>query len=320
MNIPHIIGMGEQNIQRQSAHTGNVSDEERREFLKVLGVTGTVAAGGATLEELNGEITTGAAAELAPVGQAIRSDLTGELDTALVAEQQAALTAGVNELPASLEHGLPGEAATEPRAEFSRVAAAGMPVYEHLRDVGFFASAAEHLPAFNLESLGSAVETFVGSETLVEMADGIGTGEQQGADLLATVIGNAEQLEDYHWIATEDLPGGASSIGESFPSAPQAAAGGALLWLDDIDQHLYQKSVFLTEQIHADAVWHGESMATGFYLMGEAATLIGEESGAVSDAELGALLTTGFAIQAITQGLLPQDVYWVTEQMRAPRS
>lgn len=313
--------MGQQNTQRRLGHAGNVSDEERREFLKVLGVTGAVATGGATLDELSGELAGSTAAEeLAPVGQSIRSDLTGALDAALLSEQQAALTAVTNELPASLDHGLPGDAATEPRAEFTPVAEAAMPAYEHLRDIGFFASAAENLPSFNLETLSNAVETFVASETLVGIADEIGTGEQQGADLLASVIGNAEQLKDYHWIATEDLPGSAISIGESFPSAPQAAAGGAILWLDDIDSHLYQKSVFLTEEIHADAVWHGESMATGFYLMSEAAKLIGEESGTVSDGELGALLTTSFAIQAIAQGLLPQDVYWVTEQMRAPRN
>lgn len=300
--------------------TGNVSSEDRRDFLKALGLTGAVAAGGVTLDEVHSKVATGTGAEeLAPVGQAIQADLTGTVDAQLIANQQAALTAAANELPASLERGLPGE--TEgPREEFAALAEAGQPVYNHLKEVGFYASAAEHLPEFNLETLGTALETFVASEQLVGTVDGFGLGDEQGVDLLATVIGNAEELQNVHWVATEELPGEALSAGEAFPTAPQAAAGGVLLWLDDIDLHLYQKAVLLTDQIHSDAVWHAQSMAAGFQLMSEGAKAIGEESGSLSESELGALLTTSFAVQATSQGLLPQDVYWITEQMRTPRA
>lgn len=304
-------------VRQHTDHTA-VNDEDRREFLKVLGVSGAVAAGGATLDDVGEQLTAaGASEELAPVGKAIRADLTGSIDAGLVAEQQAALAAASSEMAASVERGLPTEA---PREEFAAVAAAGWPVYEHLRDVEFYDSAAEHLPAFDLETLGAAMETFVASERLVGMVGGFGLGEHQGVDLLSTVISNAEQLQNYHWVATEELPGGVTAPSDAFPTAPQAAAGGALLWLDDIDTHLYQNEILLTEEIHADAAWHGETMAAGLHLMSEAARAIGEGAGALSDGELGALLTTSFAVQATAQGLITQDVYWVTDGMRAPRA
>lgn len=294
-----------------------VSDEDRREFLKVLGVSGSIAAGGLGLEELGSTTGVTAAEELAPVGQAIRTDLTGAIDADLVAEQQAALTAASEEMAATVERGLPSEA---PREEFATVADAGWPVYEHLREVGFYASADEQLPAFDVDTLGAAMETFVASDQLVGMVEEFGLGDHQGVDLLATVIGNAEQLQNYHWVATEEVPGGVSAPSDAFPTAPQAAAGGALLWLEDVDEYLYQNEIILTEEIHADAAWHGETMAAGLHLMSEAARVIGEGAGALSDAELASLLTVSFAVQATAQGLITQDVYWVTEEMRAPRA
>lgn len=303
--------------QHTKTHT-NVTDEDRREFLKVVGATGLVAAGGVTLTEVQEQAAPAATEELAPIGQAIQEDMVGTIDAGSIAAQQAELAAAASELPVTLERGLPGEAEGV-REEFSPLAEAGQPVYEHLRDVEFYASAAEHLPEFNLETLGAAMETFVASDQLVGIVEEFGFEGEQGVDLLATVIGNAQELQNYHWVATSELPGEANSLGDAFPSAPQAAAGGALLWMDDIDLHLYQKAPLLTEEIHSDAVWHAESMAAGFHLMAEGAKVIGAGSGSFSDSELGALLTTSFAVQATSQGLLPQDVYWITEQMRAPR-
>jgi len=99
----------------------------------------------------------------------------------------------------------------------------------------------------------------------------------------------------------------------------KAAAFGVLAWLNDLDEHLWQKQVLLTDDIYADAVWHARSMAAGLQLVSEGAAAVADGDGRFSDEELSALLTTGFAVQAIAQNRLPEDVYWVTEEMRAPR-
>lgn len=296
-------------------NANHVPDEERRELLKVLGVTGAVAVGGATLQEVREATSTGAAAELAPTGRAIRSDLTGALDASLLAGQQAELADAASALPAAVENGLPE---AEPRDEFAPVAAAGRPVYEHLTEVGFFESTTEHLPEFTPAYLEDAVREFAGSAALTLPLEEFGLSGEEGVDLLATVVANAEELSDHHWVATDEIPREEIEFGEHIPPMTMGAAGGALLWLEDLDLHLWQKHAILSEGILEDATWHARSMAAGFYLMTEGATVLAENEGELSEREFGALLSTGFAVQAVAQGLLPQDVYWVTEEMRTP--
>lgn len=293
-----------------------VSDEDRREFLKVLGVSSAVAVGGATFDEVREATATEPTEELAAIGQSIQSDLTGTLDASVLADQQTAIAEATAALPTAIERGLPEDG---PRAEFAAVAEAARPAYEHLVATDFFESTTEHLPAFSPAYLESSVEAFVGSEALTRPLEAIELTGEEGVDLLATVVANAEELAAHHWVATDEIPREQVEFGEYIPPMTQAAAGGALLWFDDLDQHLWQHKVLLTDEILADATWHAQSMAAGIQLMTEGAKVIADESGTLSDAELGALLSTGFAVQAISQALLPQDVYWISDEMRAPR-
>ncbi|WP_254522466.1 hypothetical protein [Natrinema caseinilyticum] len=290
-----------------------VAREDRREFLKVLGVTGTAAAGGATLSEVRDGMTAGTAEKLAPIGEAIEADLTGSLDAGLLATHGAAVADAVSSLPETIEYGLPR---AEPRTEFASIAEAGWPIYDHLDEAGFFESTTDHLPRFSPESLETAVATFVESEQSVDPLTALGFDSGKGVSLLATVIANAEELSTHHWVATDEIPRERIEFGDAIPPMTMGAAGGVLLWLDDLDGHLWRQANLLTEEIHANAVWHGQSMGAGFFLMAEGAKAIATEDASLSDGELGGLLSTGFAVQAIAQGLLPQDVYWVTDEMR----
>jgi hypothetical protein len=291
-----------------------VSDEDRRDFLKALGVAGVAAGSGVTLNEVRNEMTAGTSEELAEVGQAIQSDLQGELDPSLIASQQAAMAEATQELAAVPERGLPTE---EPREEFAAAEAAARPVYEHIRDVGFFESTTEHLPQFSPEYLSSAVQTLVASEAFAEPLAELGFTDGAGVELLSTVIGNAERLSHHHWVATDTLPREEIAIGDEIPPMTQMAAGGPLLWLRDMDKHIWQSSILLDNQILTDGTWHAQSMMGGFYLMSEGARSIGAGEGALGESELAALLSTGFAVQAISQNLLPPDFYWITEEMSA---
>lgn len=292
-----------------------IPDEDRREFLKVLGISGTVAAGGATLQEVQRATSAETTTELAPIGRSIQADLAGSIDASLLASQQAELADAASALTVAVENGLPEES---PREEFGSVAAAGRPVYDHLTDVGFFESTTEHLPAFSPAYLEGAIQEFVGSDALAGPLEEFGFSGEEGVDLLATVVANGEELSDHHWVATDEIPRETIEFGEHIPPMTMGAAGGALLWLEDLDLHLWQKHTILTQDILEDAVWHGRSMAAGFHLMSEGAKVLAENNGELSESELGALLSIGFAVQAIAQGLLPQDVYWVTDDMRAP--
>lgn len=294
-----------------------VTDEHRRDFLKVLGVGGAVAVGGATIDDVQKAVeqagTAEAAAELTPMGEAIAADLAGVLDAGLIAAQQEALAEATAGLPLAVERGFP-EAA--PREEFVAVAEAGRPMYEHLRDVGFFESTTEHLPEFHPQYLESAVRTVAGSETLAASLEEFGLGGHEGVDLLATVVAEAENMAKYHWVGDE-IVREKLEFGKHVPPVTQGAFAGTLLWLEDLDRHFWQAQAILTDDMLEKAVWHAQSMAAGLHLVSEGAAVIAEESGALSDSELAATLGTGFAVQAIGQSLLPTDVYWIREEMRA---
>lgn len=297
-----------------------MTDEHRRDFLKALGVGGAVAVGSVTMGDVQKAVeqagTAEAAAELAPMGQAIAADLGGALDAELIAAQQGALAEATAGLPLAVERGFP-EAA--PREEFMAVAEAGRPMYEHLRDVGFFESTTEHLPEFHPEYLESAVQTVAGSQALVSSLEEFGLDGHEGVDLLATVVAEAENMAKYHWVGG-DIIREKLEFGKHVPPITQSAVGGTLLWLEDLDQHFWEAQTILTDEMLEKAVWHAQSMAAGLHLVSEGTAVIAEESGTLSDSELAATLGTGFAVQAIAQSLLPTDVYWVREEMRADSS
>ncbi len=296
----------------------NVSDEQRREFLKALGAGGAVAAGGATLGEVREAVETGETGELASVGEAIRSDVAGSLDADLLAAGRDDLASAAADLTAVPDRGLPG-ANEGPREEFAAVASAARPVYDHLGEVGFFESTTERLPEFSPEYIEDSVRRFVVSDGLAGTLSDHGFSEQELVDLLATVVGHRERIGERHWVATDRLPRERMEMGEHVPAMTKGAAGGVLLWLEDLDDHLWRNAVILTDEILADAAWDARAMAAGFDLMVEGARRVADEDG-TGDDELAGLLSSGFALQAIAQNLLPRDAYWVTEEMRAERT
>lgn len=293
-----------------------VTDEDRREFLKVLGVTGTVAAGGVSLAELREELSASGGGELAPVGEAIKADLTGALDAELLASRQAELAGAASSIPAVVEKGLPAD---EARDDFGAVAEAGWPVYEHLAEVGFFESTTSHLPEFTPEYLVASVEQFIESERLADALAAVGFEAAEMVDLFAAIVNDRHELSNQLWQATDEIPREQIRGGEYIPPMTQQAAGGALLWLQDLDSHLAQHRVLLSEEILADATWDAHALAAGFHVMTEGASVVAEESSALSESELAALFTTGFSLQTVSQFLLVNDAYWITEEMRGSR-
>ncbi|PSP55232.1 hypothetical protein BRC82_06935 [Halobacteriales archaeon QS_1_67_19] len=301
-----------------------VSDEQRREFLRALGVGGAVAAGGATLDDVNEALEARTSEELATVGEAIRSDLTGEVDADLLAASHADLAEATAGLTAVPERGLPG-VESGPREEFEAVAAAARPAYDHLAEVGFFESTTERLPAFTPEFIEDSVRRFVVSDAAGAGLADLGFSQEELVDLMATVVSHRDRIDDRHWVSTDELPREQLEFGEYVPPMTQAAAGGVLLWLEDVDKHLWHQAVLITDEILADATWDARAMAAGFDLMLDGARRVGggaTEAGGEADTaddELAGLLSSGFALQAIAQNLLPQDAYWITEEMRAER-
>lgn len=290
-------------------------DDERREFLKALGVGGTVAVGSATLDDVRSAVTTSVTTDLATTGEQLRADLAGALNADLLATHQDQLTTHASTLPGVPDTGLPQHG---PRTDFLAVAEATRPVYTHLINTGFFEATTTHLPEFTSDYLIDSVQAFVGSDRLAAPLQDLNLADGEGVDLVATVVGYADQLT-HHWIPTDEITREHFTDIEYVPPMTQAAAGGVLLWLEDLDDHLWRNSQLLTEDILGDAAWYGHTMAAGLQLMTEGAKVIAEDDRSIGDDELTALLSTGFAVQTISQHLLPEDVYWVSDAMRGDR-
>lgn len=302
--------MANENIQH-----GRVTDEDRREFLKALGIGSAVAASGVTLNEARNALGgTASGDELASIGEAVRADMAGNLNAGLIAEQQGAFADAVTSLPAALEGGLPAES---PGTEFGAVAEAGWPVYDHLAEAGFFESTSQHLPTFTPALLTESVETFVASEPLAEPLAELGLTEQAGVDLVVPTVNQAEKLSYFHWLASEGIPAG-HEINDVLPPITERVTGGTLLWLQNLDAHLFQKQILITEEMLQDGLWDVQGMAAGFHVLSEGAKALAEDSGRFSNAELGSLLVTAIALEEIGQRLLPVDMHWITEDMRSP--
>lgn len=300
-------------------HT-TVTDEERRDFLKALGVAGALGASGVTLNELrestvtDAETSFGTASEFAEIGETVRAEMAGTLDAELLATQQEQFTAAVTAVPSAAESGAVFEQGAE---TFEAISNTGWPIYDHLAEAGFFETTTEQMPAFNPDVLAATVQSFVGSEALAAPVEELGIGGQAGVDLVSPTINQAEEISHFHWIASDGIPAD-HEMASVLPPITQRAAGGVLLWLQNLDSRLYQSELLITNEILADAVWDVQSMAAGFNLMTEGAKSIEGNSGQFSDAELGTLVLTSIALQEISQRMLPTHMHWITNEMRDP--
>lgn len=300
-------GMEENDTQRVT-----VGEEERRNFLKLLGITGGVAAASQfSLSDVRNALGAETSSEMAAMGEAIRADLTGSVDADVLASSLTGVASAVEALPDVRAAGFPAEEAT-PYQELTQPAWAA---YEHLSDVGFFASAEEHLPAYTSEGLATTTEELVRAEPLTDTLHDAGFSEEEITATVASVTSQQELLK--HWVPANDLPG---DIDEFNPDhvAPlhQRAAGGALLWMDGLDDHLWRNEVLVTEEMHDAGVQHAKTMLGGFHLLTTAAHDIAGP-GELEDSHLAAGLAGGAAILIAGQENMAADVYRITDEMRA---
>ncbi|MHC3439467.1 hypothetical protein ACYJ1Y_15600 [Natrialbaceae archaeon A-gly3] len=293
---------------------GEVSDEDRREFLKALGVVAGAGIAGATLGELREEVTAGSSAELAEMGQAVRDGLTGTLDAALLNEQVGALGESFEQLPQLQAMGIPDQGAQA----YQELTTPAWAINDHLAEVGFFASAEENLPAFTPEHIETTTRQLLHIEALPATLSEIGfTAEEQTA-LVANIVNTREQLS--WWMPTVEYPPAEAVddgvVYEYVAPLQQRAVEGALLWIDGLDHFLWQREVLVTPEMIDRGLWDVKSMLGGYYLLSAAARDLAQ--GSIADEHLSTLITAGSAISIIGQEFLLNDVVRIDDSKRAP--
>lgn len=301
--------MTEEHVQRK------ITDEDRRNFLKILGVGGIIAGSSFTLEEVGSAVEAGETAELAAMGQAIRNDLTGKLDAALLNTEIANTASQIERIPELHAAGIPAEQGTE----YQELAAPAWAIHDHLKSVGFFESVETHLPAFTAAHIESAARELVRTDTVITALSELGFDDQEQVALVTGAATNSDRLAE--WVPTNLLADAAAEGFNVDHVAPlqERAVAGSLLWVDDLDRHLWQSEVLISDEMFDAGLWDTRTMLAGVHLVATVAGDIAEEASVLSDSQLTAALTGGTALAITGQEDVAADLYRVSDEMRAPR-
>jgi hypothetical protein len=297
----------------EHANTPQVTGTEQRQLADALGVSdGDVER---SLADLRAETET-PDAEFATLGGAIRSHLQGDLDADLLAGELEALGEQIRRIPEVREAGIP-DGETEPERLYRELTDPAWPVHDHLLGVGFFGSVDANMPRFTADVVSNTARELVRADPLTAELDEVGFDDPEITALVAGVINKDRRLA--RWVPTSDIPEEVEFDVSQVPPLHQRAMGGALLWIKNLDVHLWQKSTLITDEILDATAWDVKAMLGGLYLLNRAALEVADpERESLTDSQLTAALTASAAIAIVNQEATCQDAFRITEEMRAP--
>lgn len=291
-----------------------VTSRERRELAEKLGVAETDDS--PTLSDLKRALDAETNPEFSSMGEAIRSDLEGTLDADLIDRKLAEFEDQIRRFDELREVGIPG-GETEADELYREAIAPAFEVYDHLEEVGFFHSVEETLPAFTEAHIDSTAHALLGADPLTDALTDCGFGEHEQTALMMNVVNNDTRLS--RWTPTRDIPDEVEFNVDYVPPLHMRAMGGALLWMNALDDHLWKKKILITEEILDDAHWRSKAMLAGLDVMLRAVQSIARDGESeLSDAEVTAALIAGSALCIVNQEELMQEAFWITEEKRKP--
>ncbi|MEM4782604.1 MAG: hypothetical protein QXG03_13720 [Halalkalicoccus sp.] len=290
-----------------------VSAEDQETLVRNLGIS-TSADEELTMDGLRRAVDASADPEFASMGEAIREDLTGRLDGELLGRELEKLAEQIRRLPEVREAGIP-DGESEPEVLYRAVVEPGWAIYDHLVETGFFDSAEANLPRFTPEHIERTAHGLIQAEPLAAALEECGFDEREQTVLVMNVVNNTNRLA--RWTPTKDIPEEVEFNVEDVPPLQQRAMGGSLLWVKNLDIHLWHKKYLITDEILDDGYWDVKAMLGGLYVMATAAHEIATGE-SLSDEELAAALSASTAIMITNQEEIVKDMFWITEEMRKP--
>lgn len=297
-------------------HIPRVTSEDRRKLASTFGHEEPSSDEGPTLDEIRAEARTETDPEFASRGESIRSDLSGRLDGELLERELKGMPERFGLLSSIREVGIPRDTNGEVETLYRGLLEPFWNVYAHLEEVGFFESVEENLPPFTPEHIEHTAHELIRADPLTSALADLGFDERERIALMMNVVNNNVRLS--RWVPTREIPEGVEFDVDYVPPLHQRAMGGALLWINALDEHLWRKEILITERILDDGHWHTEAMLGGLYLMARAAREIAAGGDAsLTDGQLTAALTAGAATLIVEQEEMMKDVFWITEEKRA---
>lgn len=293
-----------------------ISVESQQALASTLGVNGPTTGEQLTVGGLREQLSAEADDEFVSMGEAIREDLSGRLDTELLTEELPKMAEQLAQIEQVRNAGVP-VSETGPGFLYRELIEPGWRVYRHLEDVGFFESVEDSLPAFTPEHIAMTARELVQAEPLTGALSECGFDEREQMVLMMNVTNNNIRLS--RWTPTREIPNGVEFNVEYVPPLQQRAMGGALLWINALDDHLWRKEILITDTILDDVAWDTKAMLGGLYLMAMAAHEIAtSEERSLTNGQLTAALTASTAVQIVNQEGIMQNAFWITEEKRKP--
>lgn len=290
--------------------------DQQQELASTLGVSRPTRNQKLTVDRLQQQIDSVTDEEFVSRGDAIRNDLSSQLDTTLLEENLSKIAKQFSRLPEVREAGIPG-GQSSPERVYQELVEPAWQVYHHLEAIGFFESVEANLPGFTPSHIETTARELISAEPLIGALADCKFDDHEQMILMMNVANNDTRLS--RWTPTREIPEGVEFNVDYVPPLHQRAMGGALLWIQALDDHLWRKEILITEAILDDVHWDTKAVLGGLYLMAIAAHDIATDTEKpLTDAQLTAALTASTAVMIVNQEELMQDAFWITEEKRKP--
>ena len=287
----------------------DMTGADRRDLATALGVDSP--GDEVTWGRLAGEVEPRTEPVFASSGRTIRAEFANRLDAELLERERENVAAQIERLPEVRDDGVPDG----PEGPYTEVAKPGWRLYDHLLEIGLFERLDETLPRFTAEHVETTARELVLTEPLSSALDDVGFDESEKTALLSAVANNSERLA--RWVPSNQIPADVEFDTSNVPPLHQRAMGGVLLWIDGLDRHLWQNEVLVTEAILDDAAKYVKAMLGGLYVTATALQDVAAD-GEFTDEQVTAALTAGSAVQIVGQEEILHEVFYITDEMRAP--
>lgn len=244
--------------------------------------------------------------ELAAAGEALAAAVGGDVDGSALSADATAMAEGLSAITEVTHDDLTPALETE----YRDVAASADAVVSRLVSAGLFAAADEVLPPFDADFLDDCLVHGLHSAeaddaTVFETA---GVGDDL-TDLVSTALGHTAEIEEnVRW--EPDKPEKVS------PMTTRGVTEGTVDWLDDLGRHLWMSEVLLSEEMLDDASTHTRGLGSALLLVARGASGLADDDTAPEDAV--AEVVAGIALQTYHHRRIPEDLSWITDEMRAP--
>jgi hypothetical protein len=192
---------------------------------------------------------------------------------------------------------------------YREVAGSADAVVSHLVSAAFFEAVDEVMPPFDADFVADCLVHGLHS---AEAADA-SVFETAGvaadlADLVSEALGHTAEIEEnVRW--EPDKPEKVS------PMTTRGVTEGTVDWLDDLGRHLWMSEVLLSEEMLADASTHTRGLGSALLLVARGASGLVDDTAPENAA---AQVVAGIALQTYHHRRIPEDLSWITDEMRAP--